>query len=244
MEVSGTIEKGESPLIIIADYTTRILMGIRNIAVTYNQSNGSLLPGYMPSTSLLGMQDYNGTLAPGWAYILGWQDPNFPETAIRNDWLSKDPIINSPYIMNHSNTFNIRSTVEPLPGLRIDLTANRNYTENINEYYIADMFGNFPDSTRSHQMTGNFSISTITIGTAFEKVFSSENFASATFEKFKHEYRQQISTRLALERAEGGDYFMKPDTNNPAFWDGYGESAQSVLIPAFLAAYAKRIPTR
>jgi cell surface protein SprA len=244
VEVSGTIEKGESPLIIIADYTTRILMGIRNIAVTYNQSNGSLLPGYIPSTSLLGMQDYNGTLAPGWAYILGWQDPHFPETAIRNDWLSKDPMINSPYIMNHSNTFNIRSTVEPLPGLRIDFTANRNYTENINEYYIADMFGNFPDSTRSQQMTGNFSISTITIGTAFEKVFSSENFASATFELFKHEYRQQISTRLALERAEGGDYVMKPDTNNPAFWDGYGASAQSVLIPAFLAAYAKKDPNQ
>jgi cell surface protein SprA len=244
VEVTGTIEKGESPLIIIADYTSRILMGIRNIAVTYNQSNGSLLPGYMPSTSLLGLQYYSGTLAPGWPYILGWQDPQFPETAVRNDWLSKDPMINSPYIMNHSNTFNIRSTVEPLPGLRIDLTANRNYTKNINEFYIADMFGNFPDSTRSRQMTGNFSISTITIGTAFEKVFSSENYASATFEKFKDEYRQKISARLAAERARGGDYVMKPDTSNPAFWDGYGESAQSVLIPAFLAAYAKKDPNR
>jgi cell surface protein SprA len=219
-------------------------MGIRNIAVTYNQSNGSMLPGYMPSTTILGQQSYNGTLAPGWPFVLGWQDKSFPETALRNDWLSKDPVINSPYIMNHSNTFNIRSTLEPLPGLRIDLTANRNYSENHNEYYIADMFGNFPDSTRSRQMTGNFSISTITIGTAFEKVFSSENFASETFEIFKHEYRQQISARLATQRAEGGDYVMTPDTNNPAFWDGYGESAQSVLIPAFLAAYAKKDPNR
>jgi cell surface protein SprA len=93
-------------------------------------------------------------------------------------------------------------------------------------------------------MTGNFSISTITIGTSFEKVFSSDNFASATFEKFKHEYRQQISARLAAQRAQGGDYVMKPDTSNPAFWDGYGESAQSVLIPAFLAAYGKKDPNR
>jgi cell surface protein SprA len=244
VEVTGTVEKGESPLIIIADYTSRILMGIRNIAVTYNQSNGSMLPGYMPSTTILGLQNYHGTLAPGWPFIMGWQDTQFPETAIRNDWLSKDPMINSPYIMNHANTFNVRSTVEPLTGLRIDLTANRNYTENLNEYYIADMFGNFPDSTRSRQMTGNFSISTITIGTAFEKVFASENFASATFEKFKHEYRQLISARLAAERVKGGDYIMKPDTSNSAFWDGYGESAQSVLIPAFLAAYGKKDPNR
>jgi len=75
-------------------------------------------------------------------------------------------------------------------------------------------------------------------------VFSSENFASVTFEKFKDEYRQKISARLAAERARGGDYVMKPDTSNPAFWDGYGESAQSVLIPAFLAAYAKKDPNR
>ena len=242
VEITGTIEKGDNPLIIIADYTTRILMGIRNISVTFNQSNGSLLPGYQPSTSILGMQNYNGTLAPGWPFILGWQDPAFPETAIRNDWLSKDPMINTPYIMNHSNTFNIRSTIEPLPGLRIDLTANRNYTENINEYYIADEFGNFPDSTRSHQMTGNFSMSTITLGTSFEKVFSSENFASATFDLFKDEYRPIISERLATELAMGGDYDMKPDTSNPNYWDGYGANSQSVLIPAFLAAYAKQNP--
>jgi cell surface protein SprA len=82
------------------------------------------------------------------------------------------------------------------------------------------------------------------IGTSFEKVFSSENFASATFNQFKDEYRQQISARLAVQRAEGGDYVMKPDTSNPAFWDGYGESAQSVLIPAFLAAYGKRDPNK
>ena len=53
-------------------------------------------------------------------------------------------------------------------------------------------------------MTGNFSISTITIGTAFEKVFASENFASATFETFKNEYRQIISERLT----RGGFWVM------------------------------------
>jgi len=47
---------------------------------------------------------------------------------------------------------------EPITGLRIDLTANRNYSETLNEYYIADVNGNYPDSTRSSQLTGNFSI--------------------------------------------------------------------------------------
>ncbi len=238
VEVVGTIEKGDNPLIIIADYTSRLLMSFRNISVSYNQSNGSMLPGYKPTTNMLGMQNFNGTLAPGWPFILGWQDENFPLQAINNGWLSRDPMINSPFIMNHSNTFNIRSTVEPLPGLRIDLTANRNYTENINEYYIADINGNYPDSTRSRQQTGNFSMSYITLGTAFEKVYSDDNFASETFEKFKNEYRFIISKRLAHERADI-DYLPIP-IDSTGYYDGYGPNSQAVLIPAFLATYGNK----
>jgi cell surface protein SprA len=240
VEVVGTIEKGENPLAVVADYTSRLLMSVRNISVSYNQSNGSMLPGYRPKTSLIGMQNYQGNLAPGWPFILGWQDENFPETAIRNDWLSRDPYINSPYTMNHSNTFNFRSTVEPLTGFRIDLTANRNYSENLNEFYIANASGNFPDSTRGRQLTGNFSMSVITLGTAFEKVYSDDNFASETFNKFKDEYRLIISERLAAERALGGGYDPDYIVDSTGYYDGYGPTAQSVMIPAFLAAYTAR----
>lgn len=238
--VVGTVEKGENPLAVIADYTSRLFMSVRNISVSYNQTNGSMLPGYKPGTVLVGMSDYEGTMAPGWPFILGWQDENFPSRAIENNWLSTDPYINSPFTMSHSNTLNIRGTVEPLPGLRIDVTANRNYTENMNEYYIADMNGNFPDSTRGRQMTGNFSMSTITLGTAFERVYSDENFASETFEQFRNDYRKIISMRLAEERAKSPDYFPSPIDSLPGYYDGYGPGAQAVLIPAFLAAYGKR----
>jgi cell surface protein SprA len=239
VEVVGTIERGENPLVIIADYTSRLLMSVRNISVTYNQSNGSMLPGYKPSTTIMGMQNYRGSLAPGWPFILGWQDEDFPDHAAQKGWLSKDPMINSPFSMNHSNTFNIRSTVEPLPGLRIDLTANRNYSESMNAYYIAGSDGQFPDSTRSRQITGNFTMSYLTIGTAFEKVYSDDNFASETFDRFKDEYRFLISERLAIERAKGGDYPLEIN-DTTGFYEGYGPGAQAVVIPAFLAAYSGR----
>ena len=121
-------------------------------------------------------------------------------------------------MMNHTNTFNIRSTVEPLPGLRIDLTANRNYSENTNEYYVANPDGTYPDSTRSKQMTGNFSMSFISIGTAFEKVFSDDNFASETFNQFKDDYRFRISERLALQRAYGGDSYVAERIDSIGGW--------------------------
>ena len=48
-----------------------------------------------------------------------------------------------------------------------------------------------------------------------------------------------ISGRLARERARGGDY-LPVVIDSTGYYDGYGSNAQSVLIPAFLAAYSKR----
>ena len=59
-EVTGTIELGENPLILIADYTTKILMGVRNISFSYTQGEGSLLPGYKPTVSFIGMERFGG----------------------------------------------------------------------------------------------------------------------------------------------------------------------------------------
>ena len=241
-EIVGTIELGDHPLIIIADYTSKILMGVHNVSISYSQGEGSLLPGYLPTTSAFGMENYQGTTAPGWPFALGYQDPRFPQRAIENGWLSRDSLLNSPFVMNFTNTFNFRGTIEPLPGFRIDLTANRSFAQNANEYYIADFNGNFPDSTRSRQITGNFSMSYITWGTAFEKVHSDEEFASEVFENFRNEYRFIISERLAFRRAEGGDYI--PGTDSAGYYLGFGSNSQDVLIPAFLAAYGNKDPRK
>lgn len=239
-EITGTVEMGENPFILITEYTTRMLMAVRNISISYTQNNGSQLPGYKPSTTIMGLSQYRGTFAPGLPFILGYQDENFPLTAVENNWLSKDSLLNSPFMMNQTNTFNLRSTIEPLEGVRIDLTANHSYTENLNAYYIADVNGNYPDSTRSSQVTGNFTMSYITWGTAFEKVFGDKKYASATFEKFRDEYRFIMSQRLAYERAKGPDYTLSTDSSG--YYNGYGASSAQVLIPAFLAAYGDRNP--
>ncbi len=240
-EITGTRELGDHPLVIIGEYTARILMGVKNISVSYSENEGSIMPGYTPESEILGSSTAQNKFAPGWPFILGYQDDGFPAHAIDNNWLSRDSLINSPYIMTHTSNFNIRSTVEPLDGIRIDLTANRTYSENLNEYYIADVNGNFPDSTRSKQLTGNFSMSTITWGTAFEKVYSDENFASETFNKFKNHYRQIISERQARHLAEDGNHVPRLDSTG-LYYEGFGPNSQEVLIPAFLAAYGERSP--
>ncbi len=47
-------------------------------------------------------------LAPGWDFILGMQDPNFARNAFYNGWLSKDSLLNEPFMMSHTEKLNLQ----------------------------------------------------------------------------------------------------------------------------------------
>jgi len=237
--VTGTIEKGENPLIVVAETSLRVLMGLRTVNLTYSQSGGTLLPGYLPTTDYFGMQHYGGKLAPGWKFISGWQDYDYAEMAYGDDWLSRDQSLNDPFSMNKTTRFTARANIEPFNGLKIDLTANHMYSDNRSEYYIADEYGNLPaDSTRGRVHSGNFSMSYISLGTAFEKI-DSEVEGSETFSRLKgndqSNYRMDISERLGVEHY--GVPVNELPRDSSGYVEGYGPTSQAVLIPAFLAAY-------
>jgi cell surface protein SprA len=139
--------------------------------------------------------------------------------------------------------------VEPFPGMRIDVSADRRFQETMSAYYIADVNGNFPDSTRNRIVNGNFSISVISWGTAFEKISKDNEYLSPTFEAFK-ENLTIISERRAEERRKidpGYDPDYDPLTAGPIegnFKNGYGMTSREVLVPAFIAAYTKSDPNK
>ncbi|MGM0406533.1 MAG: cell surface protein SprA [Bacteroidota bacterium] len=231
--VEGRIEKKENPLIFIAENTALLLMSVKNISVSYTITEGSSMPGYKPSTNLLGMESYNNVTAPGWPYVFGWQDEDFAIKAIENGWYTEDTTLNKPYLMTHNENLNVRVTLEPLRGLKIDLTANRSYSENNNRYYLPGIYGNEP---YSQQITGNFSMTYLTIGSAFEDLSSSDNYYSQSYENFKL-YRTTISDRLANERQNDPLYSPVEKPDEPGYMDGFGSASQQVMTPAFLAAY-------
>jgi len=193
------------------------------------------------------MSDNNNLLAPGWPFILGYSDRNFFDKAVSNNWLSKDTLLNSPAMYNNKLDLSLRSLVEPFPGLRIDVNADRRFLENVSSYYIADFNGHFPDSTRNKTVSGTFSISIISWGTTFEKISSSNDYVSPTFEAFKRD-AVIISERRAEERQKIDPTYdpnTDPLTGNPIpgpYKSGYGSTSREVLIPAFLAAYTKSSP--
>ncbi len=240
--ITGTRELGQSPITFILDNSARIITGLKNVNISYSTSNGTVLPGYKPTTTALGMTNYGDMLAPGWDFILGFQDPGFAKKAFFNGWLSKDSLLNQPYMMNHTEKLNLRASFEPFKGFRVDLTASRMFARNLNEYYIADKNGDLPpENERGKNITGNFSMSYLSWKTAFERIYSKDlDFSSEAFNKMKYDYRPIISGRLAEKYMnETGETLH----DSAGFYEGFGPNAQQVLISSFLAAYGYKDPS-
>ncbi len=208
----------------------RIVTGVKNASISYTEGAGTVLPGFMPEPDFFGN---NWSLdAPGLGFILGSQADIRP-TAVTNNWLTRDTLLNTAYMTKINQTLNARATIEPLPDLRIELTANRNYAENHQEYFTANADGVF--TATAAQTTGSFSISFITWNTAFEK--QGDDHKSQNFQNLK-DYRQQIAFRLAGLNPNWDGTIV----DSTGFPQGYGPTSQEVLIPSFIAAYTGRSP--
>ncbi len=233
VRIVGRRQVGQNPLIFIAENTARLLMGTKNISVSYTINKGSVVPGYKPAANFMGMNHAtNGVSAPGWAFVAGLQEDDFIDMANSRGWISSDSLIVAPHVTTYSNNLNARGTFEPFNGFRIDITAKRTFMESSNQYAFNRDFG---DMASNRQISGNFSISTISMGTAFESVYSDGDFSSEAFDRFKDENRFIISRRLAENRSVRGDY--QPSVDTTGFYTHYGGNSSQVMIPAFLAAY-------
>ena len=235
------------------DFTTRMLIGVQTISVNYSKNGGTALPGYMPEPVFFGAGDYNpeselfgrnipASFAPGVPFLLGLQDRDFARMAAANGWVTTDTTLNMPFAFTQNERFNIRAMVEPLPDLRVDVTADRSFSKNISEFYNYDNnSGRF--NANSFTERGNFSMSTLTWGTAFFAIGKGEVVQSEAFERMK-ENRLIIARRLAGQRSPDNGFGYDPTKINPetGFPDGYGPTSVEVLVPSFLAAYQNKDP--
>ncbi len=217
---------------IVFDGFLRMLMSVRNISLSYNETNGTRLPGFLPEPEFFG-QNWD-MMAPGTGFVFGSQR-DIRDDAIRGGWITDNPDLNTAYTINHNININARALVEPVPNMKIDLTALRNYSNNQTEYFKADSLGNF--ESFSPMETGNFSISFFALRTTFEKV-DDKTYSSENFDNFR-ENRLIIAFRLAEENPnwDGSTTTEVFGEDTLHFPTGYGATSQDVLIPAFMAAY-------
>jgi len=208
-----------------------LLTSVKSINATYTKTEGTYLPGYLPSSTIFG-EDPSYS-APGIGFLLGSQADIRPQ-AVAKGWITSDTLQNQLYVQSVNENLHFSSTLEPIPGLRILLTAfktqDHTYQSNFKYLPTTNSFENLSPVT-----TGDYSVSYLTLATAFSKT-SGINNTSAVYENFLND-RNEISARLG-----------KTNPNSvgsvAGFADGYGPNSQDVLVPAFLAAYTGKDPAK
>jgi len=217
---------------IIGDQFLKLAMSVKKGSLNYTQNNGMMLPGFMPEPDLLG---YNfSSRAPGWGFILG-SETDIRQMASDNGWISRDSVLNQAYSKRFTENLAYKINIEPLPGLRIDISGDKTSGFNFQEYYRMDSSGIFRGF--SPTQGGNFSMSFGMWKTSFVKVGEDED--SPLFDNML-EYRKIIANRLAYGNEqwinEGENYYYD-SVGAGNFPYGYGPGAQEVLMYSFLAAY-------
>ena len=213
---------------------------LRKVQVTYRNTNSLTLPGFAPQAGFMGQNMYNDMYAPGFDFAFGFFDDSFVEKAKNNGWLSGDTTVVQPASRSMTNDFDVKVTLEPFPGFKIQVNGKRYEAESSSIIYSFDQL--------QENMTGSFNITQVAIGTAFQRIGSAdENFASEVFDQFLS--NRDIMTGRVQEQYEGLYYpnagFIPAELRGKKYDRKYGtvgNNTADVLVPAFLAAYTGRDP--
>ena len=211
---------------------------IRKLQVTYRSTNSMTLPGFAPQAGFMGQTKFNDLYAPGFDFAFGFFGDDFVAKAKEQGWLSGDTTVVQPASRSMTNDFDLKLTLEPFPGFKIQVNGKRYAAESSSIIYSYDQL--------QENMTGSFNITQVAIGTAFQRIGTADdNFASATFDQFltnrdlltsrvQRQYDDMVYPNAGFIPAElrGKKYDRK--------YGAIGSNSADVLVPAFLAAYTGR----
>ena len=215
------------------DIGLRTLMMVRNVSFTYRNDYSMSLPGFMPASQLFGQNNTSGLLAPGLDFAFGMTGDEYLYKAINNGWLLTGDSIAHTASSNATEDLQIKMTIEPFRDIKID--ANASWSKS-GSNRIQYMYAGMP-STRG----GTFNMTTVTIGSAFERHSADNNYRSRSFDKMVNSlptFRDRIESqydgaRYPIGSSRAGQPYDKAN-------GGVDMYSSDVLIPAFLAAYTGR----
>jgi len=214
-----------------------VVTSVKDIKIAYTETNSTMLPGYLPGIGFL------GTVKPTLGFVFGSQDADVRYEAAKRGYLTNYNDFNQNFQQVNTKELKLNAQVDLFPDFRIDLNAERTYSESHSEQYDAfdEDSGQYRYEALAPYTFGNFSISTILIKTAFSP---SDVGGSEAFDAFR-DNRLEIANRLAEQRYGGNNFPRYQAGTGNAFADanvgypvGFGRNSQAVLLPSFLAAYS------
>ncbi|MCQ2066046.1 MAG: cell surface protein SprA [Bacteroidaceae bacterium] len=218
----------------VAQFSARMLMMVRTFSVTYKDDYSMTLPGFMPNAgSMFGQKSLSDGMAPGLDFAFGLIGDDYLQKVHDRGWLLSNDSIAQNAQTSSTQSLQMRMNLEPVSDVKIDLNAqwNRNQAKKI-QY----MYKGMPTTG-----SGTFSMTTITIGSAFESHKASNDYHSKAFDRFCDNLdvmqarieRRYEGARYPLESSMPGELYNKAN-------GGVNKYSADVMIPAFLAAYTGR----
>ena len=165
---------------------------IKNVSLTWQQTQGQALPNFKPSSQYGGM-DFRENQAPGLLFTTGLQDKAIRQRAAENGWLAQIPIQTTPYTETFSNNLTYRSSIEPHGSLRIELNGNITKSRSLSEYMLYDTVNKRFDFGISPTESGNFNITTFSFFKSFtDKSVGAESSLFKEILKRREEYARAL----------------------------------------------------
>jgi len=194
-----------------------LLTSFKQLNVSYNETNGTVLPGLLSAPNWYG---YGQTLGgPTIGFLFGSQ-ADIRRTVMENGWVSGSNYMTDPYIRMSTKELRADLQVMPMNDLRVDLnvlhTFNSNFSHtgfNYTNNGVPD-----PDYTFASEST-TYSNTTMLLGTSFKD-------GQAVYQAIRENAR-------ALSQQLGGPGAV---LDNNGFAQHYSIGNAYVLIPAFRAA--------
>lgn len=223
----------------VAGFAARAIMSVRNVSGTYNLTNGTVLPGYNQDVGILGFNpSFNSGLS---GFIFGQQRYNIygretgydiASTAATNGWLVQNEALNRQYTNTNNQTLNIRSTLQPIKDLSIELSLNRTYSTSQTEFF---RWNPTLGTEGEFESQSPFETRTLT--------YSNVSFSSA-FTTLGGDFESTVFDRLLANREEVSQLLGAQNPNSAqltsGYYDGYGDTQQDVIIGAFMTSFSNR----
>ena len=228
-----------TPAQVATDMFAYVGTMFRKLNITYRETNSLTVPGFSPEAGFMGQRKVNGAYAPGFDFAFGFIPNDFVEKAKERGWLSGDTSVVQPAARAMTSDLDIKLTLEPLPGLKVQLSGKRYLAQSTSIIYSYDRL--------QENMTGSFNITSCAIGTMFSKVGTQEeNFANSAYDQFLAN-RDVLRDRVEAQY-EGAVYpdagFLQGSIFAGKTFDAskghVSNNSADVLVPAFLAAYTGR----
>ena len=233
----------KTPAQVAGDMFAYVGTMFRRLQITYRETNSMTLPGFEPEAGFMGQRKMEGGYAPGYDFAFGFIPDNMVERAKEQGWLSGDTSIVQPATRAHTSDLDIKLTLEPLPGFKIQLNGKRYMAQSNSIIYSYDQL--------QETMTGSFNITQCAIGTMFSRVGNQEeNFANAAYDQFLTN-RELLAGRIqeqyngtVLPSAGFMSNIPMGTTYDPVKHGRVSNNSADVLVPAFLSAYTGRDASR